>query len=161
RGEARIPATAAATAGDDDAVVRAREVVDFLSSLVVVDDRAYRNFQQDVHTLAAGAVGAFAVASALRFVLRIEAEVYQRIMPLAGFHDDVAALTAVTTRGTATRDEFLPAEGHTAIAAVASFDPDSCLVDEHQLSVFGRRSSAGPRTRGDRPLGCPGRAELG
>ena len=59
------------------------------------------------------------MASALRFVFRIEAEVHQGIVAFAGFHDDVAALAAVAARRAAARDELLPAEGHAAVAAVA------------------------------------------
>jgi hypothetical protein len=50
---------------------------------------------------------------------------------LAGFHDDVATLAAVAARRPAARDEFLPAKSKAAIAAVASFDSDYRLIDEH------------------------------
>ncbi len=132
----------------------------FLSGFVVVHDRAHRHFQKDVHALAAGAVGAFSVASALRFVFRIEAEVHQRIVALAGLHDDVAALAAVSARRAAARDVLLPAEGHAAVAAVARFDPDFRLVDEHnrQSSVVGRQPSHEPRGDSRPRLSWPSKA---
>ena len=146
-GEACISPSAAPAAGDDDAIVGVREVVHLLSGFVVVQDRAYRNFQQNVHALAAGAVGAFAVASALRFVFGIEAEVHQRVVAFAGLHDDVAALAAVAARGAAARNELLPAEGHAAVAAVAGFDPNFCLVDKHgqQSSAHSARQPSQPQ----------------
>ena len=116
--------------------------MNFFSGFVVVQDRADRNFQKNVHALAAGAVGAFAVASALRFVFGIEAEVHQRIVAFAGLHDDVAAFAAVSARGAAARDKLLPAEGHAAIAAVACFDPDFCLVDKHRKAAVSSQLSA-------------------
>ena len=84
------------------------------------------------------------MASALRLVFRIEAEVHQRVVALARFHDDVAALAAVAARRAAARHILLPAEGHAAVAAVARLDPNFGLVDEHQSSVFGRQPSAKP-----------------
>ena len=147
-GEARIAPSTAPAAGNDDAIIGAGEVMYFLSGFVVVQDRAHRNFQQHVHAFAAGAVGAFAVASALRFVFGIEAEMHQRVVAFAGLHDDVAALAAISTRRAAARDELLPAEGHAAIAAVPSFDPDFCLVDKHSRQSRSQ-SSAYHEPRGD------------
>ena len=130
-GEAGVAAPAAPAVGDDDALVGAGEVPDFLAGFFVVDDRAYRDFQSDVDALAAGFVGAFAVASAFGFVFGIEAEMDERVVALAGFHDDVATLAAVTARGAAAGNELLPAKGETAVAAVAGFHSDCGFVDEH------------------------------
>ena len=93
------------------------------------------------------------MASALRLVFGIEAEVHQRVVALAGLHDDVAALAAVAARGAAARDELLPAEGHAAVAAVAGFDPDFGFVDEHQKSVVSRQSSAVSQNRRSDQIG--------
>jgi hypothetical protein len=134
--------------------------VHLLSGFVVVQDRAHRHFQQDIHTLAAGAVGAFSVASALGFVFWIEAEVHQGVMALARLHDDVAALAAIAARGAAARDVLLPAESHAAVAAVAGLDPDFCLVDEHssQSSVVGGQPSHKPRGDSRPRLSWPSKA---
>ena len=131
-GELRIAASAAAAVGDDDALVGTGEVPDFLAGFFVVDDGADRNFQDDVFAVAAGFVGAFAVASALGFVFGIEAEMDERVVALAGFHDDVAALAAVAAGGAAAGNEFLAAEGQAAVAAVAGFHSDFGFVDEHR-----------------------------
>ena len=43
---------------------------------------------------------------------------------------DVAAITAVSTAGPAARNEFLAAEGNTAVPAIAGFDCDFGFVNE-------------------------------
>jgi hypothetical protein len=79
----------------------------------------------------AGAVRAHAVLTALRFVLRIEAEVYERIVALAGFHDHVSATSAVSAGWTTARNEFFSAEGDATIPSVARGYADTCFIDEH------------------------------
>src|SRR5205085_9687178 len=91
----------------------------------------HRHLQHDAFAFAAGAVGAFAVAAALGGVFRIKAEVHQRIVALAGFHDDIAATAAIAAAGAAARDKLLPAKGHAAVAAVAGSNADFGFIDEH------------------------------
>ena len=131
-GEARVAASAASAARHHDALVGMREVVHQFAGDFVVNDGADRNLQDDVFALAAGLVGAFAVTSALGLVFGIEAEVDQRVVALAGFHDDVAAVAAVAAGGPAARHELLAPEGHAAVAAVAGFHPNFGFVNEHQ-----------------------------
>ncbi len=92
-------------------------------------------FRSDVDAFAAGFVGAFAVASALRLVFGIETEVDQRVVALAGFHDDVATLAAVAAGGASAGNELFAAKRETAVAAVAGFDSNCGFVDEHFLVV--------------------------
>ena len=129
--EARVAASAATAASNDDTLVGMREVVHQFAGDFVVDDGADRNLQDDALALAAGLVGAFAVTAALGLVFGIEAEVHQRVVALAGFHDDVAAVPAVAARGPAARHEFLATEGHAAVAAVAGLDSNFGFVNEH------------------------------
>src|ERR1044071_8498488 len=135
--KAGVAAPAAPSAGNHKFLIGAGELECLLASFVVVDDGADGNFQQHVAAVASGFVGAFAVPSALSFVLGIESEVHQRVVPLAGLHDDVAAFAAIAARRSPTRDKLLPPEGHAAVSAVASFDFDFGFVDEHgsQLAV--------------------------
>ena len=72
------------------------------------------------------------MASALGPVLRVEAEMHERIVALAGFHDDVAALAAISAGRAAARNELLPAECHASVAAVAGLYLDFCFIDEHR-----------------------------
>ena len=143
RGRKACVATAAtAPVGDDDALVGMGEVPDFVAGFLIVDDGADGDFQDDVGAFATGFVGAFAVASALGLVFRIEAEMDERVVALAGFHDDVATFTSVATGGASSGDEFLAAEGQAAVATVACFDSNCGFVDEHGRAVFSRQSSA-------------------
>ncbi len=98
---------------------------------LVVDDGSDGHFQDDALALAAGLVGAFAVASTLGFVFGIEAEMHERIVALARLHHHVATMTAIAARRTAARHKLLPPEGHAAVAAIACFDSNFCFVNEH------------------------------
>src|SRR6202451_4038222 len=84
-GEAPFPAPPRAAVSDYHTLIGSREIEDFLAGLFVVHDRSHRNFQKHVSPIAPGFVRAFAVTSALRFVFRIETEVHQRVVALAGF----------------------------------------------------------------------------
>src|ERR1035438_857039 len=118
-GKARVAAPAPPAAGNGIALVGLRKLENLIPGFVVVHDRSDRNFEHHVAAVAASLVRTFAVATAFGFMLRIEAKVHQRIVALAGFHDDVAALATVAAGGTAARDKLLPAKGHAAIAAVS------------------------------------------
>src|SRR5207302_3741981 len=86
----------------------------------------------DAAALFAGLVGAFPMPPALGFMFGIKAEVHQRVVALAGFHDHIAAASTIAAGGPAPRDKFLTAKGHAAVAAVAGLDPNSCFVYEHE-----------------------------
>src|SRR6201997_1302730 len=111
------------------------EVPDFVTGFLIVDDGADGDFQDDVGTFATGFVGALAVASALGLVFGIEAEMHERVVALAGFHDDIAAFASVATGGASSGDEFLAAERQAARATVACFDSNCGFVDEHGSSL--------------------------
>jgi hypothetical protein len=71
------------------------------------------------------------MAASLRFVFGIEAEVHQRIVALAGLHPHIAPVAPVSARRAAPRNEFLPPERHTAVAAVACLYPNFGFVNKH------------------------------
>src|ERR1700733_9929383 len=121
--------------GGNDALIGAGEVMHHRAGLVVVQNGADRHFQNHILALFAAAVGALAVPSALRLMFGIEAEVNQRVMPLARFHDHVTAASAIATGGTAAGNKLLPPEGHAAIAAVPSLHSNSCFIDEHSAFI--------------------------
>src|SRR5215469_9115601 len=87
RCKTRIAATAATAAGDDEFLIGRRKFESLLTGLIVVDDSPDRNLQPHIGAFAAGLVGSFSVPSALGGVLGIEAEMHQRVVALAGFHD--------------------------------------------------------------------------
>ncbi len=133
-----ISATAATALGGDNPLVRMTKIVHQFAGLVVVESGAYGDLQNDVRTLAARAIRAFAVFSALGFVLRVVAEMDERIVALARLHDDVAAAAAVAAGGSPSGHEFFAAKGHASVAAVAGFYFDLCFIDKHFFLVISR-----------------------
>ena len=143
--EAGVAAATATTAGYDETLIGLGELEQLVAGFVVEHDRSDRNFQDDAFAVASGLVRAFAVTPALRGVFGIEAEVHQRIVALARFHDDVAALAAIASGRSTARNELLAAEGHAAIAAVSGFDPNFRLINKHCRSTA---ALADPRNLG-------------
>ena len=74
----------------------------------------------------------FPMASAFGFVFGIETEVDQRVVALAGLHDDVAAATAIATGRSTSGNKFFAPEGHTTVAAASGLDSDYRLIDKHR-----------------------------
>ena len=131
-GEVLVAAPAASALGDDDLLVGLLEIVHQLAGFGVEERGADGHLQRDRAAVLPGAVGAHAVLAALRFVLGVEAEMNQRVVALAGFHQNVAAASAIAARRAAAGHELLAPEGHAAIAAVAGFDANFCFVNEHE-----------------------------
>jgi hypothetical protein len=75
------------------------------------------------------------VASALAFVFGVKAEMDERIVALAGFHDDIATAATVAAGGATARDKLLPSKGHTSVAAVACLNPDYCFINKHAVYI--------------------------
>ena len=129
--EVLVAATASAAFGNDNTIVRRLEVMDQLTGFLIVERGADGDLKDDGFAIEAGAIGSHAVLAALRLVFGVVAEVNERVVLLGADHDDIAAPAAVAARGAAAGDELLTAEGHAAVAAVASFDPNFCFIDEH------------------------------
>src|SRR5437660_708895 len=115
-GEAGIAASAAPAAGDDDALIGAGKIVQAFAGSVVIKDGADGDFEHDIVAFASALIAAFAVASALGLVLRVEAEMDQRVVALAGFHVDVAAAAAVAAGRAAARNELFAAKRDASVA---------------------------------------------
>src|SRR6266568_5840407 len=130
--ELGITSSAPSAAGNYESVIGVREVMDPLSGVAVVNDGSNGDFEQNVFALAPGFIRAFAVPSTLSFVFGIEAEMNQRVVSLARFHDDVATLAAVATRGSPARNKLLPSKGKAAVAAVSSLHANCGFIDEHR-----------------------------
>src|SRR5437667_9909547 len=130
--ELGIAPASASAAGNYESVIGVREVVDPLSGVGVVNDGSDGDSKQNVFAFPPGFIRTFAVASTLSFVFGIEAEMDQRIVSLARFHNDVAALATIATRGASARDELLPSKSEAAVAAVAGFHADCSFIDEHR-----------------------------
>ncbi len=98
---------------------------------LVINDGPDRHLQHNAFALAAGFVGALAMASALGLVFGVEAEVDESVVAFARFHYHVATMTAVAARRTSARHELLAPKCHAAIAAIAGFHSNFCFVNEH------------------------------
>ena len=66
--------------GDDNAFPGAAKVMNQLARLFVIHQRAHRHLQNRVDPLASGAIRAFSVPSPVSLVLRVVAEVDQRVV---------------------------------------------------------------------------------
>lgn len=115
--------------------------MDSFAGFGVVDDRADRNFEGDVHAFAPGLIRAFAVAAALSFVLGIETEMDERVVPFAGLHDDVATFAAIAPGRAAARHKLLAPEGNASVAAITGFHADCGFIDEQGKSPRGHRGT--------------------
>src|SRR5258708_21460101 len=101
-GKVLVAASAASALGNDNSLIGTGKVVDPLAGCLVIDNGAHRNLEHDTLAIAAGAVGAFAVASAIARVFRIKAEVDQCVVALAGFHYNFATVAAISAVGAST-----------------------------------------------------------
>ena len=71
------------------------------------------------------------MAPALGLIFRIEPKMNQRVMTLAGFHNDVAPIATVATRRAASRNKLLPAESEASIPAIPSLYSNCGFIDKH------------------------------
>lgn len=132
-GKPCITPSAPAAAGYREPLPGCGEVKQSLSSFGVVDNGSDRNRQFDGLAVATGPITPFAVASSFSRVFWIESEVQQRIAVLARKEDYVATSATIASAGSSTRNELFAPERETSIPAVAGFDGDDDLVDEHNL----------------------------
>ncbi len=130
------------TRRDADTLPVAGEIGDELTALFVSDHRADRQFDRRVIAVMAGAIRSHAMLAAIALPLAQMLQMVERI-EAAGCHDPHgAAHSAVAAGGPTLGDELLPPEGDASVAAVAGFDPDRRLVDEHHFVV--RSASVAP-----------------
>ena len=113
---------------------RLGEIVQQLARREIVDQRAHRNGQVDRRAIASRALAAFAMASALGLVFRIEAEMQQGIVMRTRDKNNVPAATAIAAARASARDKLLAPEREAAVAPVPRFDVNLYFVDEHEKS---------------------------
>jgi hypothetical protein len=144
--EVLISSSASSATRDDKRIVHSGEVVDLLAGLLVVQHGADGHLQHSRFAAGATAVRSQTVASALALVLRVVAEVDQRIVACARLHHDIAAMASVAAGRTALGHEFFAPERHAAVTAVPGFYANFCFIDEHSAGFsvtgisFGRSS---------------------
>src|SRR5580704_3165111 len=122
-----ITAPTAAAFGHHERFTGQREIVHQLARLGIENRRPNRHLENGRLTVAPSAVRAFAMAAALRLVLRVIAKMDQRVVLLAGLHDHIAATAAIATRRTPARNKLLTPKRDATVAAIAGFDQNSCF----------------------------------
>ncbi len=154
----QVAQPAIATLGDEGPLAVGIQVGQDRAAVQVLDDRADRHAQLHVRAGAAVAVGTAAVLPPFGPEQPRVAEIDQGVEVAVRDGPDAAAAAAVAAVRPAPGNEFLPAEGHGAVAAVAGNDLDLRLVEEFHrcsqprepkekaLSVKDRASRAGPGT---------------
>lgn len=143
--ETGIPTSATPATGDNTTVLGLGKIVKLFAGGLIVDDRAHWDRQDDVVPIAAFPVAAFTVAASFRRVLRVIAEVEQRIVMVARLENDVASTASVSAGRSAFGHKFLPTKCQAAIAAVPGLDSDANFVDKHASPVRGRLKGRAPK----------------
>ena len=128
--EMRVAEAAIAALGQHEFFAELGEVVDQRFAILIEDLRADRHLEHDRFAVGAMAVLAHAIGALRRLEVLLVAIVDQRVQPVDDLDDDVAATAAIAAGGAAELDEFLAAERHAAVTAVAGADIDLCLVKE-------------------------------
>src|SRR5215471_882342 len=121
-GEARIPTSAAPTARYQESLTRGLKVVQQFVSIGVIDDRTHGSLDIDRPAFVPGSVAAFAVPSALGFVLGVKTKMEKGVLMRRCDQIHVAATAAVAAARTASRNKLLPPKGQAAVPAVSGFD---------------------------------------
>jgi len=94
--EVLVAAAAATTTCDDELIVGSSEVVNEIAGVVVIEQSADRNFEDERLAGGAGHVGAEAMTAALGLVFRIETEVDKCVVRKRRLHENIAAVAAVS-----------------------------------------------------------------
>ena len=151
--ETRIAEAAIAAARERRALPDRGEIGEQRLAVLLVDLRAGRHLEQEVGAAGAMAILAHAAAAVLGGVMLLVAVVDQRVEPFDRLRDDVAALAAIAAVRPAVLDEFLAAERHAAVAAVARADIDLGFVEEfHGHSVSVKQQPRNPPCHSERCL---------
>ncbi len=131
-GKMLIAATAFAALGNQHALSRHRQVGDSLAGLFVVSERADGNQQVHVRAGMAAAIGALAMAAAIRFEFAIVAVAQKCVVVRIRLEINAAAVAAVASGRTAAGDEFLASKRNATVAAVAGLYQYFCFVNKHE-----------------------------
>ena len=121
-----VAETAVAAFGQYDALAQFGDVGDDRLTVFFHDFGADGDAQDDVFAIGAGLHPAHAALPVLGKEMLLVAKVDQRVQPVDGLDDDIAAGTAAAAIRSAEFDVFLTAEGHAAISTGAGANVDLC-----------------------------------
>ena len=131
----RVALAAVAAAGGDDAVAVVRQVFEHEAVLGVDDERARRDFDDQVVGALALLVGAAAGRAAVGPPEAVMGQGGEIVDAIFGDDDHAAAVAAVAAVGPAVRDVLFAPKADAAVAAAASLDFDGDAIDEHRNGV--------------------------
>src|ERR1035441_4836053 len=94
-GKVLVASSATAAFRHQKTIAGLGEIVQQFARIGIVDDGSHRHGEFNGFTLAAAAIAAFPMPSALGGVFGIKTEVEQRVVMRAGHHGDVAAASTV------------------------------------------------------------------
>src|SRR5690606_2327607 len=114
---------------------RLDKVRDERAGVRVADNRARWDRDDQVRAAAPGFVTAAAVLAVLGVEVALLGERDQRVDRRLDLKVDIATLAAVAARRAATRNVFLAAEVHDAVAAVAALYLNCCFIICHDAGV--------------------------
>ena len=130
-GKSGVALAAAPAARDEEPLAGSRKIVQALAGGLVVNHGADGHLEVDRVAFGPGAIAAFSVAAALRFVLGIKTELDEGVLVLRGYQEDIAAAAAIAAAGAAARNILLAAKGQATVAAIPGFYQDASFIDEH------------------------------
>src|SRR5439155_10116875 len=142
--EMPVPASAAPSFSDDDALAGLVEVRQANAVPGVVHDRPGRDGNDQVRAGLAVHLLAHAGFAARGVPMVLAHEIQERVLIGIGDEDDVAAVAPVAAVGAALGDVFLAPEGDASGAAVARFDVNGGFVDEHRAPDCNEKPTAQP-----------------
>ena len=128
-------APAALAAAAEDERLGVGHVLDDLVRLCVAHDGAAGDADREILALLAELARALTVHAVVGDVFALVAEVHQRRHIVVDHKDNVAAVAAVSTVGTARGDILFAVERHRAVAALAGAAEDACLIDKRCCHV--------------------------
>src|SRR5262249_32402029 len=154
--EARVATAAAGATGHQQTLPGGRQVTEQATRVAIRDHGPDRDAQQRVGATPPVLVRPLAVLTSLGGVLSSLVEIEERGDRGICSQDHVPTTTPIAPVGATPRDEFLPAEAHTARPAVATLDEDIDLVDEHREAPRrdGEEGSGGLRGDTDELVGA-------
>src|SRR3954471_1319557 len=126
-----ITETTPTALGDHKFLQRFGQIGKYGARFVVIDDGAHRDIDIEGAGRFARRIAGTARLTVFGLEVGGEFEGDQRGEIRFGAKADIAAPATITTIGSAFGDVLFAAEGHGAVAAIAGFDKNSRLIDEH------------------------------
>ena len=129
--EVRVSKSATPTARGQPAVAIVIEIVKQVACISVKDLRAHRHAHNQIITFATGTIRTFAMRTALGNVLRVIAQVQQRVQRAISYKDNIAAATAIASRWTTTRHKLLAPESRNTVTSVTPLHVNLGAINKH------------------------------